>query len=93
MEDRSQYNEETKTGLIVYENGTKHWLLNGLRHRINEPAVEDIYGNKYWYRNGKRHRENGPAIEYADGERRWYLEGQRVTCGLHNKLVKMKAFW
>jgi hypothetical protein len=61
----------------VYANGTKHWFLNGNRHREDGPAVESADGYKSWYLNGKLHREDGPAVELADGSKYWYLNGNR----------------
>ena len=60
----------------VYDNGSKHWYLNGKLHRKDGPAIEDANGRKSWYLNGKRHREDGPASEYADGSKSWYLNGK-----------------
>ncbi len=54
---------------------TKKWLLNGLLHRENGPAVEYADGGKMWYVAGSLHRENGPAIEYPDGYKAWYQNG------------------
>jgi len=47
---------------IIYDieedlNNTKHWLLNGVQHREDGPAIEFYNGTKKWYKNGKRHRE------------------------------------
>ena len=61
----------------VYDNGTRHWYLNGELHREDGPAIEYASGDKYWWLNGKPHREDGPAIEWADGDKEWYLEGKR----------------
>ena len=57
----------------VYDNGTKHWYLNGNLHREDGPACEHPDGTKYWYLNDKLHREDGPAVERADGTKLWYL--------------------
>ena len=38
----------------VEENGTKHWYLNGKRHRVDGPAVEWSGGRKEWHLNGKQ---------------------------------------
>jgi hypothetical protein len=63
----------------VYASGTKHWFLNGKRHREDGPAVEYADGAKHWYLNGKRHREDGPAVEYTDGDKAWYLNDTEYT--------------
>ena len=64
-----------KNGLIEYANGDKAWWQNGLRHRLDGPAVERPDGYKAWYQNGKRHRLDGPAIEWASGSKFWYFFG------------------
>ena len=66
-----------KPELIIGQNGTKLWWLNGQRHREDGPAVEFPNGTKYWYLNGKSHREDGPAVEYPSGTKFWYINGQR----------------
>ena len=61
----------------VLNDGTKHWFLNGKRHREDGPAVEYSNGRKEWYSNGERHREDGPAIERNNGTKEWYLNGMQ----------------
>ena len=68
-----------KNGLIIDEDGTKEWWLNGEHHREDGPACEWASGNKEWYLNGQRHREDGPAVEWANGDKEWYLNGKLVT--------------
>ena len=60
----------------VYDDGDKHWCLNGKWHREDGPAIERADGSKEWYLNGKLHREDGPAVEWADGSKYWYLNGK-----------------
>ena len=60
----------------VYEDGSKHWFLNGQLHREDGPAIEYADGDKAWWLNGKLHREDGPAREYASGTKSWYLNGE-----------------
>jgi hypothetical protein len=56
--------------LVISENGTKEWYLNGVLHREDGPAVEWVSGYKAWYKNGKLPRTDGPAIETF-----WWLNG------------------
>jgi hypothetical protein len=63
----------------VYALGTRHWYLNGKRHREDGPACEHADGTKEWYLHGKLHREDGPAIEFADGTKFWHLNGEQLT--------------
>ena len=59
----------------VYDNKTE-WYQNGLKHRIDGPAVEWADGTNEWWLNGRRHRTDGPAVELADGSKFWYLNGE-----------------
>ena len=40
--------------VIVFDDGSKYWELNGKRHREDGPAVEYSDGHKGWYLNGKK---------------------------------------
>ena len=75
----------------VSDNGTKEWLLNGKRHRVDGPAVEDTDGSKYWYLDDKRHRIDGPAIEWFDGSKEWYLDGNKLTQAQWKQSIKPKV--
>lgn len=35
-------------------NGSKHWYVDGKRHRADGAAIEWGDGTKFWYLNGKR---------------------------------------
>lgn len=60
---------------IEYENGTKHWFINGKHHREDGPAIEWQDGSKEWYINGQLHREDGYAVE-DDTASAYYLHGR-----------------
>jgi len=60
-------------------NGSKRWYLNGLRHRVDGPAVVYLDGFKSWWLCGQPHRADGPAIEWIDGSKSWYLNGRELT--------------
>ena len=62
--------------VVVQDNGSKCWFLNGKLHREDGPAYECSNGSKFWYLNGKRHREGGPAVEGANGNKFWWLNGK-----------------
>ena len=69
----------------------KYWYINGLRHRLDGPAV--VFNNNYkeWYINGKLHREDGPAVEYSDGYKFWYLNGIEYSEEEYNQeVIKIK---
>ena len=65
--------------MTIYEDGTKVWLINGIYHRDDGPAVEWPDGEKQWFINGERHREDGPAIEGANGTKIWCVNGNEIT--------------
>ena len=58
---------------------TKRWLINGVLHREDGPAIEYQHGEKHWYVYGNLHRIDGPAIEYPNESDQWYFCGLRVT--------------
>ena len=53
-------------------NGDKYWYQNGLRHRLDGPAIEHSNGDKVWYQEGKLHRLDGPAVDCDNGDKFWY---------------------
>jgi hypothetical protein len=67
-------NEET---ILTINGGTKSWYQNGMRHRIDGPAIEYSDGSKSWYQNGEKHRLDGPAYESFSGIRLWYYRDKR----------------
>ena len=80
--------EVLKTICISKADGNKSWYLNGQRHRVDGPAIEDADGSKRWYLNGQYHRVDGPAIERADGSKYWYLNGHEITEEEFNRRTK-----
>jgi hypothetical protein len=56
---------------------TKFWIVNGMEHRTDGPAIEWPSGYKEWCLNGVLHRLDGPAVEEPDGSKSWYLNGVR----------------
>ena len=76
---------------IEYNDGSKHWWLNGRYHRLDGPAIEYIDGTKLWYLNGKPHRVDGPAIEHASGYKAWYLNGKEYSEKEHYIFTKRKG--
>lgn len=64
-------------GTIQEQDGYTEWIMNGLRHRENGPALESSLGGSSWYRLGDLHRSDGPAIQKDDGTLEWFVYGQR----------------
>lgn len=51
------------------------WVLGGLLHRTDGPAVQYADGGVEWWWRGRLHRDDGPAVTTADGQMRWYETG------------------
>ena len=69
--------EHCETGFAVENKfvGYQQWWVNGLRHRVEGPAVEFRNGHREWWVNGLRHRVEGPAVEYPSGNSVWWFRG------------------
>jgi hypothetical protein len=65
--------------MSIDEDGDTVWLLNGMYHREDGPAVVWQNGDEDWYLHGDYHRTNGPAIVWHDGTASWYLHGSHYT--------------
>ncbi len=71
----------------VYANGTKHWHLNGKRHREDGPAVELVTGTTEWYLNGKRMTEQ----EYKKATTKATCDGKEVEIDGVTYVLKEKG--
>jgi hypothetical protein len=67
--------------------GNKTWCVNGKRHRLDGPAIEDTDGAKLWYVDDKLHRLDGPAVEWADGYKEWWIEHKNYKTQQEHVLV------
>ena len=79
-----------------YDNEDKIWYQNGLKHRLDGPAMEWYNGDKEWYQNDLRHRLDGPAMEWYNGDKSWYYEGKEIKCSSKEefeRLIKLRIFW
>lgn len=63
----------TEYKVVVTEEDTRWFNLEGELHREDGPAIEYKDGSKYYYIKGKRHREDGPAIVYENGDKVYYM--------------------
>jgi hypothetical protein len=61
----------------VFEDGSKRWLVNGMYHRLDGPAIERPDGEKMWVFLGMVHRLDGAAVEKADGGKEWWVSGRQ----------------
>ncbi len=65
---------------VIWTNGDKEWYMNGIRHRIDGPAIEwEIECYVEWWFNGELHREDGPAVEAQNGLKLWYINNMQYT--------------
>ena len=63
----------------VYPDGTQEWLLDGVFHRTDGPAISYPSGFQAWFRNGLVHRLDGPAITFPNGYLAWYIHGRFIA--------------
>ncbi len=77
--DKKLHNENGPA--IVYKDGGEEWWFNGVRHRLDGPAVIGVDGKSCeWYINGERHRDDDPAILlYTNGnyDEYYYFKGKK----------------
>jgi len=67
--------------IIDLNNNFKYYYKNGMRHRADGPAVEEIFYKRGEYEyvvEGRWHRMDGPAIKRANGDELWYHRGYHL---------------
>ena len=82
---------------VIYNNGIVEWWWNGMRHRLDGPAIdrlegytEEIEWARIWCRYGQIHREDGPAVERNNGTVRWYWSGKELPITSLEELEALK---
>lgn len=60
---------------ITDDFGNHKWILNGLLHRADGPAIDCKDGKIEWWLNGLRHRAIAPAMEWPNGKQEWWFNG------------------
>lgn len=87
---------------VMYDHGSEEWWVNGLRHRINGPAVLKIYDHKIqkeWWVDGKLHRLDGPAIEVVPITGRPYFKYKLTLSNIKDRSLdglyfdKIEEWW
>jgi hypothetical protein len=76
LKDNSVWPSGLFTGIIESENGSRFWLLNGLKSRIDGPAVIYSYGTEMYFVDDKRHRIGGPAYINPDGTQMYFEDNK-----------------
>lgn len=79
--DGVQYNyiadiHRTSGPAIVYPNGDYKYIVNGVYHREDGPAIK-LGVNSYWFKQGVYHRVGGPAVIMGN-RTEWYYDGVKV---------------
>ena len=84
--DQGQLHNEH--GPAIINSIIKEWYIQGMRHRIDGPAVIRVNGTNEWWQFGKQHRTDGPAIVWGNefdqflatdfNLARWYVRGKRM---------------
>jgi len=71
----------------AHPNGTKHWYLNGKRHREDGPAIEFANGDKIWFRNGKLMTEQ----EHKKATTKATCDGKEIEIDGVTYVLKLKG--
>lgn len=61
----------------------KNWYLNGKRHRLKGPAIQDLLSDE-------------EPINGAESLDAWYYNGEEVPCKTQEEFehwIKLKIFW
>lgn len=86
-------NGDKYTGIWKGSGASEHYV-DGLRHRVDGPAVEHTNGTKEWYFEGLHHRDDGPAIVFSDGTTHFWVHGQKIdetSFELYANMMKLKG--
>ena len=76
---RSSYIPRTFTGCCYVEQDRKRqWMVDGVLHRINGPAVETDDDWEYWFFDGLLHRLDGPAVSDPRLNFQFYIFGKKI---------------
>lgn len=67
-----------KDPICKNNNGVKIWSIDGVRHRIDGPALEWPNGLKAYYSEGLCHRLDGPAIINEHAIMSWFYKGYQL---------------
>ena len=54
-----------KKGLLIITKNSKYYLVNGIYHRDEGPALISKDGGKIYFKHGKQHRLEGPAVVFT----------------------------
>lgn len=70
------------------------YMLFGLVHREDGPAMICNNGDKIWYWMGKKHRDNAPAVIMNNGNKFWYQNGKKHReDGPAAELIRGTKYW
>ena len=77
----------TEYKVVIYDDCTEWYNLEGKLHREDGPAIEWADGRKSWWINGQLHRVDGPAVEWVDGSKEWWINGDEYTEQSFNEYI------
>ncbi len=70
---------------MIEEDGSQHWYINGLRHRLYKPAIINANGRQEWFING-----NNITKEVNDFIKEYDLPEWTEWTELHRILFRMR---
>ncbi len=65
--------------LILSGGAQMSFNKNGLKHKVDGPAVKFRNGDELYFKNGLLHNDNGPAIKYKDGHKEYFLMNKKYS--------------
>lgn len=65
--------------LEIYQNNTKVWFWDNIRHRANGPTAVYSDGFQCWFWDGLKHRTDGPAIIRSNGHVEYWINGKELS--------------
>lgn len=68
-------NYHNPDGPAIVDPSAREWRTDGLRHRLDGPAMVWADGCHEWWIAGRLHREDAPALIHPNGTQQWWRDG------------------
>ena len=84
----------------MYADGSRVWIVNKQRHRLDGPAIIDADGRREWHVNGERTTEEALMQKYRElGKVPWmifdvsHFDQAPLTSQLRKRLGRIEVEW
>jgi hypothetical protein len=81
-------NGETKE---TFFDGAYMFWKNGMRHRLDGPAIAHPDGRKFYFFEDALHRIGGPAATDETGEY-WWIHGVKIACKTQKEFERLTGY-